>query len=427
MGKLNMKLAAKINAANTAAYVAMVAFFPQVMQEYFGHMGSMDLNSPTAKLMTHLNLSIYIVGTVLMYAVSKMSTEGAVKRCLQYSLGGWMLLLGVLVWQGRDYLTPMGLYVKAGWMFFSICFNIYVIYGTPGKKVNAVEPYTDSEPSYTMCLRVEYVQILLWGLTYLLCPWLAEDVGLKGLPEGPDGTFFICMRGAVLCGFALLYMAAAQADERSQKKLLEFGMLRRFVILFHVLCINSSSILGGADGLNKLYGMIAYEVLNLTYLISVLYPAGYRRWFCRALYSTYIYIGFLNILYPSLCATLFQNVVYSEQNSYLVGLHQIIIALAFIAVAQTDSDSQGVFIQYGALGHLLFIVLEGFADMKGGLLAYISFAFLVASIFDMYLEKYPAAEGSSPMRAASPKRSPMKMKSMSSMKKRGRSKTPGRK
>jgi len=138
-------------------------------------------------------------------------------------------------------------------------------------------------------------------------------------------------------------------------------MVRRLLLLFHVLCMNSGNVLASADGLNKLYGMIAYEVINICYNVSVLYPCGNRRWLCRAVYAVFFYVGFLNIFYPSLAATLIQEVNHAGSTSYLVGLYQIMIAIVFMAVSQTDYDTQHIFVEYSAVAHFLFICLEGFA------------------------------------------------------------------
>jgi len=62
-------------------------------------------------------------------------------------------------------------------------------------------------------------------------------------------------------------------------------------------------------------------------------------------------------------------------------------------------------------------------------MTYASFAFLVASLADIYMERFPMQKSASPstsMMKSAASASPMKSMS-SAMKKRARSKTPGRK
>jgi len=174
--------------------------------------------------------------------VTKLSTEAAIRKALQYGIAGWLILAFAVVAQGRGYLPPLGLYVKSGWMVIGALLNAYAIYGPSGKKVASVAPYSGGDKSYTTCLRIEYGQLLIWGLAYVLCPWLGEE-SLKGLPEGQPGTFFVTIRGAVLLGYAILYMAISQTDAASQKVVLQFGislfvsfvLLSDYNSLFHLL------------------------------------------------------------------------------------------------------------------------------------------------------------------------------------------------
>ena len=66
--KVTMRNVARFNAINCGIYVALINLFPNFMQEWMGHVATLDVNSEQAKLIQTLNSEAYVVGA-LMYNI----------------------------------------------------------------------------------------------------------------------------------------------------------------------------------------------------------------------------------------------------------------------------------------------------------------------------------------------------------------------
>lgn len=426
MVELSLKTVAQIQAAYFFAAAAVYYFLPEFGQETFGHLAGVDLSSTGGHIMMMLNLTLYVSLGLLWVGVSQFPSEGSVKKAMQYGMSTYLLCLFVLVWKGLGYLPQKVFWVKFSCLASGLLLLVVAVYMW-GKKVR----YSTgkSNLTYTKALRLEYGQLLVWGITFLGCPWVADEGLLPGLPKGPATEYFFCMRGALLTGMAIMYMGIVQCDEDSQRIGMQWGTIRRGIRLFYVISLCAPSILSGENGLEKVYGMIAYESINIIHLVHSIYPCSTREWVLRISAVAYGYMGFLSLFYPALSAVIFQCPSLDSPFAHLAGCYQLMLAVIFAAGTECDYDeAQKKMLQYSCAGHLGMLAMQQYMGIEYGCMVYVAFILTLVIVGDLYHKEVCALKLPDVIAALSPKKSPTSSTAISLSKmKRGRSKTPARK
>lgn len=397
-------------------FAAALAYycFPAEAQEYLGFLHGFDLAAETTQVLLKMQVALFFTTGCIWVSVAHFTEAdaSAKRKAIQYGMATHMLCAGVYLWKGSGFVSDQVLGTKVVLCLCGLALCCLAVYkwhadaGTPDKS---------NDEQLTKCCRFEYVQMALWGIFFVGCPWAARDALPSGLPQGPSTDFYICLRGAMLLGTSILMMGVAQCDAACQKALLQYAMVKRFVMWFYLLPILSPYILSSVNGLTQFYCVVIYEFVNIANMIHSCYPCALRKWIIRVTYLLFTYMAVLNLFFPALSASFWQ-IADLGTTAHILGMLQLMVALNFMAASQSDADDgQKTIVQYSVVGHgiMLFMQATGY---NFGLLPYVSFALLIVSVGDSYrdifLEKFGSFGKAAP--ASGKKSAPA----------RGRSRTP---
>jgi len=362
----------------------------------------------------------------LWVAIAQMSLEGAQRKCLQYGIGTFILQIVMQVLKGWGSVAELAFKVQVGMAVINLSVGLISLYYVNADSKG--EYVGEKDARYTFALRVQYVYLAFMGLTYMLCPWVYSESYLKGLgPNHPHIEYWMASSGALAFGSSMVLMAAAQIDGADQKKALQYGMVRHLCSLLYFVGLAGPKLIAGdsENGLNLVYGMVAFDYFMILFLVYTAYPSSLRQMIIRSMYILGFTLAFYTFYWPSFAMVFLQYTDASKLAAFPeYSLMFFTFSLIFCAVSQFDDDAQKLVLQYLLAGLYAYVAMAS-QGHDFGIITYKAFFFAVVITCELYSEyafaKFaPLFKSSSPTKMAKAPASASK----AAAKNRSRSKTP---
>jgi len=223
---------------------------------------------------------------------------------------------------------------------------VYLWHGTE------TETFEDTSPSMKKVIRLSYVGLFI----HLVSTWTFKSQEFLQLnidfQSVSTQVYFVSVPRLMI---AMGFIAGAQVDDESMKKLVQYGILLPITVIWNVCNVSDAF-----SNVNVQVALIWAATLWAQALIHARYQCNCSKTVLRCLYFAYGIGAYIGYFHPGMFIQGFLPFMSPSSTGHLaaqlIALQFVLIALVLISVSQNDEDSQRTTLQYVLAALLVEVV-----------------------------------------------------------------------